>query len=134
MPLPAAVPVKLTAAERKTLKKRTRGAKTCWRDRVRAQIVLLAAWPLPNAVIARRLGLGEDTVRKWRGRFSARGLGGLDDLSRAGPPPQITPAERAAICAPARQLPAPTGGPPARWGGPEPAPRGPPAGAGPQVP
>jgi len=40
---PAAVPVTLTAAERKTLKKRVRGAKTCWRDRLRAQIVLAAA-------------------------------------------------------------------------------------------
>src|SRR5258707_1500582 len=119
MPLPAAVPVKLTAAERKTLKKRTRGAKTCWRDRVRAQIVLLAAWPLPNAVIARRLGLGEDTVRKWRGRFAARGLGGLDDLSGSGRPRQITAAERAAICALACQLPAATGVPLARWSGPE---------------
>ena len=119
MPLPAAVPVKLTAAERKTLKRRTRGAKTCWRDRVRAQIVLLAAWPLPNAVIARRLGLGEDTVRKWRGRFAARGLGGLDDLPRSGRPRQITAAERAAICALACQLPAATGVPLARWSGPE---------------
>src|SRR5258708_28215372 len=97
MPLPAAVPVKLTAAERKTLKKRTRGAKTCWRDRVRAQIVLLAAWPLPNAVIARRLGLGEDTVRKWRGRVSAPGLGGLDDLSPARPPPPHPPAPTAPV-------------------------------------
>src|SRR5260221_4448787 len=119
MPLPAAVPVKLTGAERKTLKKRTRGAKPCGRDRVRAQIVLLAAWPLPNAVIARRLGLGEDTVRKWRGRFAARGLGGLDDLSRSGRPRQITAAERAAICALACQLPAATGVPLARWSGPE---------------
>src|SRR5260221_12789062 len=108
MPLPAAVPVKLTAAERKTLKKRTRGAKTCWRDRVRAQIVLLAAWPLPNAVIARRLGLGEDTVRKWRGRVAARGLGGLDDLSRSRPPPHKTPPHPAPIHPLPRPLPPPT--------------------------
>ncbi len=39
---PAAVPVTLTAAERKTLKKRARGAKTPYRDRFRAQIVLAA--------------------------------------------------------------------------------------------
>src|SRR5258707_7272772 len=106
MPLPAAVPVKLTAAERKTLKKRTRGAKTCWRDRVRAQIVLLAAWPLPNAVIARRLGLGEDTVRKWRGPVAAPGPGGLDGLFPSRRPPPITAAQPGAICALGRQLPA----------------------------
>lgn len=43
MPLPRAVPVTLTAAERTTLKKRARGAKTAHRDRRRAQIVLAAA-------------------------------------------------------------------------------------------
>jgi hypothetical protein len=37
MLLPGAVPVTLTAAERKTLKKRVRGAKTPYRDRLRAQ-------------------------------------------------------------------------------------------------
>ena len=68
MPLPAAVPVTLTAAERKTLKKRVRGARTCWRDRLRAQVVLLAARCWANAAIAARLGVSEDTVRKWRGR------------------------------------------------------------------
>jgi hypothetical protein len=36
MPLPRAVPVTLTAAERTTLKKRARGAKTAHRDRLRA--------------------------------------------------------------------------------------------------
>ena len=56
MPLPAAVPVTLTAAERKTLKKRVRGAKTCWRDRQRAQIVLAAARGRDNARIAADAG------------------------------------------------------------------------------
>ena len=43
MPLPGAVQVTLTAAGRKTLKKRVRGTKTPYRDRLRAQIVLAAA-------------------------------------------------------------------------------------------
>jgi hypothetical protein len=46
---PAAVPVTLTASQRKTLKERVRGAKTCWRDRLRAQVVLAAARNCPNA-------------------------------------------------------------------------------------
>jgi hypothetical protein len=41
--LPAAAPVTLTASERKILMMRVRGAKTPYRDRVRAQIVLEAA-------------------------------------------------------------------------------------------
>ena len=81
---PAAVPVTLTAAERKTLKKRVRGAKTCWRDRLRAQIVLAAARGRGNARIAADLGTGVDTVRKWRGRFAERGLPGLEDLPGPG--------------------------------------------------
>ena len=52
MPLPRAVPVTLTAAERTTLKKRARGAKTAHRDRLRAQIVLAAARGRDNARIA----------------------------------------------------------------------------------
>lgn len=119
MPLPAAVPVTPTAAERKTLKQRVRGAKTCWRDRLRAQVVLLAARRWANAAIARRLGVSEDTARKWRGRFAAWGLEGLKDLPRSGRPRRISAAERAAVIALACQLPAATGVPLSRWTGPE---------------
>ena len=52
MPLLRAVPVMLTAGERTTLKKRVRGAKTAYRDRLRAQIVLAAARGPRNARIA----------------------------------------------------------------------------------
>ena len=119
MPPPAAVPVTLTAAERKTLKKRIRGAKTCWRDRLRAQIVLAAARDRGNARIAAGLGVSVDTVRKWRGRFAGRGLAGLEDLPRSGRPRRITEADRAAVVALACQLPAATGVPLSRWTGPE---------------
>jgi transposase len=116
MPLSAAVPVTLTAAERKTLKKRTCGAKTPYRDRLRAQIVLAAARGRDNARIAADLRISVDTARKWRGRFAARRLGGLKDLPRSGRPRRISELERAAL---ACQLPAGTGVPPARWSGPE---------------
>src|SRR6266852_991149 len=119
MPLPAAVPVTLTAAERKTLKKRVRGAKTCWRDRLRAQIVLAAARGRDNARIAAGQGVTADTVRKWRGRFAERGLAGLQDLPRSGRPRRIGEADRAVVVALACQLPAATGVPLSRWTGPE---------------
>jgi FixJ family two-component response regulator len=67
MPLPRAVPVTPTAAERATLKKRARGAKTAHRDRLRAQIVLAAARGRDNVRIAADLQITADTVRKWRG-------------------------------------------------------------------
>jgi transposase len=116
---PCAVPVTLTSGERKTLKKRARGATTPHRDRLRAQIVLAAARGRPNARIAAGLGITEDTARKWRGRFADRGLAGLDDLPRAGRPRLISEATRAAVVALACQLPASTGVPLARWTGPE---------------
>jgi Helix-turn-helix domain len=59
------------------------GAKTAYRDRLRAQIVLAAARGRDNAWIARDLGISQDTARKWRGRSAARGLDGLADLPRS---------------------------------------------------
>ncbi len=116
---PAAVPVTLTASERKILKKRVQGAKTPRRDQVRAQIVLAAARGLDNTRIAADLGVSVTMVRKWRGRFAGRGLGGLKDLPRSGRPRQISEADRAAVVALACQLPAATGVPLSRWTGPE---------------
>ncbi|HEY6311344.1 MAG TPA: IS630 family transposase [Streptosporangiaceae bacterium] len=118
MPLPA-VFVTLTAAERKALKKRIRGTRTAWRDRLRAQIVLAAAMGRCNARIARDLRISQDTARKWRRRFADRGLEGLADLPRPGRPRQISAEARAAVVALACQLPAATGVPLAHWTGPE---------------
>ena len=119
MPLSRAVPVTLAAAERTMLKKRACGAKTAHRDQLRAQIVLATARGRDNARIAADLRITVDTVRKWRGRFAARGLDGLADLPRSGRPRRITELTRAAVVALACQLPAATGIPLSRWTGPE---------------
>ena len=119
MPLLRAVPVMLSAGERAALKKRVRGARTAYRDRLRAQIVLAAARGRDNARIAADLQVSVDTVRKWRGRFAARGLAGLADLPRCGRPRRISELTRAAVVALACQLPAATGVPLSRWTGPE---------------
>ena len=119
MPLPRAVPVTLTAAERTTSKKRARCAKTAHRDRLRAEIVQAAARGRDNTEIAADLRITADTVRKWRGRFAARGLDGLADLPRCGRPRRISELTRAAVVALACQLSAATGVPLSRWTGPE---------------
>jgi len=116
---PAAVLVMLTASERKLLKIRVRGTKTCWRDRLRAQVVLAAARGRNNERIASDLGICVNTVRKWRDRFAQCGLGGLKDRPRSGRPRSISEAARAAVVALACQLPSATGVPLARWTGPE---------------
>jgi transposase len=116
---PCAVEIALSASERKVLKRRVRGAKTPWRDRLRAEIVLLAARGWRNARIAAELRCGEDTVRKWRGRFAEEGLAGLKDRPRSGRRRRISEADRAKVVALACQLPAETGVPLSRWTGPE---------------
>jgi transposase len=115
MPALRARPVRLISAQRRVLKRRARGHKTPYRDRVRAQIVLDAARDLPNAVIARRCGVCEDTVRTWRGRFSVEGMDGLADRPRSGRPPGFTPVQVAEVKALACQLPADAEVPLSRW-------------------
>jgi transposase len=55
----------------------------------RARIVLLAAQGVPNAEIARRVGVSHPTVIQWRNRYVAGGISGLGDLDRSGRPPVI---------------------------------------------
>jgi transposase len=114
-----AVPIVLTVIERRVLTARARRARGEQRDVLRARIVLAAADGQPNAAISRRLGLTEDTVRRWRARFAAERLPGLDDRPRPGRPrifPEVAAAEvKAMACA----LPAETGVPLSRWSGTE---------------
>ena len=58
----------------------------------RARIVLLAAEGLPNAEIARRVGVTRPTVIQWRNRYLAGGVGALGDLERSGRPTVIDDA------------------------------------------
>ncbi|MET8538363.1 IS630 family transposase [Streptomyces sp. NPDC005065] len=119
MPVAAARPIVLTAAERHRLKKAAYGHRSEYRDRVRARIVLLAARSRSNARIAVEAGVHVDTVRTWRGRFADLGLRGLLDRQRTGRPPVFTPLQAAQVKALACQLPAETGAPLSRWSCPE---------------
>ena len=118
-PVIQACPVRVTGAIRRVLTRRARGQKTPYRDKVRAQIVLLAARRWPNAAIAIEVGISVDTVRTWRGRFAAQGLAGLVDRARSGRPPRFSPVQLAQVKALACQLPSDAGAPLARWSCPE---------------
>ncbi|MEV0738750.1 IS630 family transposase [Streptomyces sp. NPDC050549] len=119
MPVAAAHPISLRAAERERLKKMAYGHKTEHRLRIRAQVVLHAAHGRSNARIARESGLHLDTVRCWRGRFAERGLGGLNDRERSGRPQSFTSIQVAEVKALACRLPAESAVPLARWSCPE---------------
>ena len=84
---------------------RARSARSEYRDRLRARIVLAAAAGQANAAIARQVGVCQDTVRKWRGRFAVDRQPGLKDAARSGRPPVFTPADRAEVVALACALP-----------------------------
>jgi transposase len=119
VPVAAARPIDLTAAERHRLKKMAYGHKTPHQARCRAQIVLHAARGRSNARIARETGLHVDTIRTWRGRFAEGGLSALADRGRSGRPPSFTALQLAEVTALACRLPAETGVPLSRWSCPE---------------
>lgn len=115
----AACSVTVTSAVRRILIRRARGQKTPYRDKVRAQIVLLAARRQTNARIAVQVRVTVDTVRTWRGRFAVQGLAGLVDRARSGRPSRFSPVQVAQVKALACQPPAHVGAPLARWSCPE---------------
>jgi transposase len=79
--------VKVSEADRSELERRVELDSTRERDRLRAQVVLLAAEGLTNREIARRIGLRPEHVGVWRHRYVTQGLAGLDDRERDGRPP-----------------------------------------------
>lgn len=107
--------VVLGEADRRELIRRARSARRPHREVQRAAIVLAAAEGTPNAAIARRLGICEDTVRKWRARFCGRGLPGLADRPRPGRRRTFPKTAEAEVKALACALPAESDVPLARW-------------------
>jgi transposase len=110
-----AVSIVLSALEYRVLIGRARRARGEQRDVLRARIVLAAAGGQSNAAIARRLAITEDTVRRWRARFAAERVAGLDDRARSGRPRTFADVAAAEVKAMACALPAETGVPLARW-------------------
>jgi transposase len=59
----------------------------------RARMVLLAADGVPNAQIARMVGVSRPTVISWRDRYQRGGIRALEDEPRSGRPPRIDEAD-----------------------------------------
>jgi hypothetical protein len=78
-------------ADRAELESLSRRGLAPFRLVLRARIVLLAAAGMANRVIAERLGICEDTPRKWRRRYCAQGIEGLTDAPRPGRPRVFPP-------------------------------------------
>jgi transposase len=81
--------ITLSDEDRSTLERWSRSRSTETRLVERARIVLLAADGRENQDIAAELGITRATVARWRVRFSARGIAGIEkDAPRGGRPPK----------------------------------------------
>jgi transposase len=92
-------PLELSVEQRYELERRVRAATTAVRDRQRAEVVLLCADGVAGNQVAGRVGLSKQSVSKWRRRFLAEGLEGLDDAERSGRPLVYGPIERLVLMA-----------------------------------
>lgn len=80
----------LTDEERETLERWARRPKSPMSLAQRSRIVLGCAEGLDSVEVARRVGVHQATVGKWRKRFLDRRLEGLTDEPRPGAPRKIT--------------------------------------------
>jgi transposase len=87
-----ATPIELTQAERAELEGLARSTKSEHRMRQRARIVLLAAEGLATRAVARQVGCTVGTASKWRVRYAAHRLAGLDESGARGSEPKYTAA------------------------------------------
>ena len=76
--------------DRATLTRWTARRTTAQALALRSRIILRCATGVPNIVVAEELGVADQTVCKWRGRFIKKGVAGLLDEPRPGVPRKIT--------------------------------------------
>ncbi|MGA8106030.1 MAG: IS630 family transposase [Nitrososphaeraceae archaeon] len=117
MPMPFAPRIILSQNARTDLQALARAHSTPQSLSLRARIVLKAAdidTPT-NLQIGRDLGCTNRTVGKWRRRFVALGLSGLQDAARAGRPRTIVSSTRVQVISVASALPTEQDRPVTRW-------------------
>lgn len=95
--MPKLIRLALSPADRDELDRRLRARTTERREYERLRMIraVAAGATIPQA--ARALGVHEQTVRKFVGRFAAEGFAGLADRPRAGRPPRLTADDLAAV-------------------------------------
>ena len=86
-------PLSLVAEERERLEEWVRRPRTAQALAQRSRTVLECARGRPNTVVARQLGITQQTVGKWRQRFLDHRLDGLLDEPRPGAPRQVGDAQ-----------------------------------------
>jgi transposase len=113
--IPEATPIVLSLEERAELEVLARSTKSEHRERQRARIVLMASEGAATREIARTVGCTIGTASKWRVRYAARRMAGLDDTGERGAEAKYGPAHDARILALLDEKPPPGY---ANWSGP----------------
>ncbi len=93
MPVPHAPQVTLAAPEQSTLASIVRAHSTPQVLSLRCRLILRAAAPdrPSNLQVAQELHCDRHTVGRWRSRYLAQGLRGLQDAPRPGRPRRFSP-------------------------------------------
>jgi transposase len=82
--------IAVSPEDRVTLTRWTARRTTAQGLALRSRIVLRCATGMSSTAVARELGVTDQTVCKWRGRFVKKGAAGLLDEPRSGVPRKIT--------------------------------------------
>src|SRR5437899_8988613 len=80
----------VSAEDKATPTHRTGRRKTAQALALRSRIILRCASGMSNMAVAQELGITDQTVCRWRGRFVKKGVAGLLDEPRSGVPRKIT--------------------------------------------
>lgn len=91
MPRNSPYVVALTEEERRRLQEIARKYTSPYCEVARAKVILMAAEGLQNKQIGLRLDLPRQIVSKWRKRFCAERLAGLESRPRRGRPRTFSP-------------------------------------------
>jgi transposase len=93
-----AVLIELDSSDRAMLEQLKRGRRVAVRLAERAEIILHAADGLENQQIATRMGISRQKAGRWRARYAALGLAGIEkDAPRPGRRRRIEDKQRAAV-------------------------------------
>jgi putative transposase len=97
MPVPLALPITLTHDEQSRLEAIVRAHSTPQALAFRCQVILRAAAPdhPSNLQVANDIQCNRHTVGRWRHRYLAQGLNGLQDAPRPGRPRRVSPLSAA---------------------------------------
>lgn len=97
--MPLAVPLVLAAPVRAELEAITRSTRSPAGLVQRARLILALADGASYTDLTARWGVAATSISRWKRRFTARGLVGLQDAPRSGRPDRLAPAVEARILA-----------------------------------